>query len=443
MHWCSRFFTLLIIPLALASVANADIVFINMNGSVTEIPAVQDAANRLGEKLYVLPATNTPGYKTVQLTQDLVRLAKLGVRPRAMVISGHHVKNQGYFGSNGEVSLHRVASLLPYDDPETLPQVQSFFASLQALYLWGCYTGTLTNVDRLLLGDNSVFVNTKYVVGFADKAPISTNADSGKTLRQMLLLESQFRSVSGEQIPSLIKSVSSQYDFIIHRGQSFATQDGFSRVDRFLESCQSEESKKSILQAVLLVWKYYWNEVGPIPEDPGKSPLREAYRQLQRNNFCLQMGAVQFHQVGEIPPLSTVIRLIHYKNVVKNFNRLYAPALSRAQKELQTLGFENVDLITQLEQTERGLAMKKFEEMHKSLKSFFPKFQSDPEERTNYLYFNRMLNDFESVLYPSEDYIPQSWIEPNASAMSWFMILNDFSKGKDNARKKALSQLGR
>ncbi len=423
-------------------VAHGDIIFINMNGSVTEIPAVQATANRLGEKLYVLPVTNAPGYNTTQLTQDLVRLAKLGVRPRAMVVSGHHVKNQGYFGTNGEVSLHRITSLLPYDDPEAMPQIQSFFRSLQSLYLWGCYTGTLANVDALLLGNNTVFANTKYIVGFADKAPISTNAGSGKTLEQMLLLEPHFRSASSELIPQLIKNVSTQYDFIIHRGQSFATQDGFSQVDSFIESCQSEENKKNILQSVLLVWKYYWSEISPLPEDTGKSPLRETYRQLQRNNFCLQMGAVQLYQVGEIPPLSTVIRLIYYRNIVKNFSHIYASQLAFAKKELESIGIKDADLITQLDQTVRDSAIKKLEELHKSLKQIFPQFQSDLDQRANYLYFNRMLNDIEAVIYPSEDYIPQSWIEPGATKMSWFRVLNDFNKGKANTRKKAMSQLG-
>lgn len=430
--------TFLMINLAAPKAARADIIFINMNGSVSEIPAVQEAATQLGEKLYVLPATNTPGYKTPQLTQDLVRLAKLGVRPRAMVVSGHHVKNQGYFGSKGEVSLYGIGKYLPLEDSD----VQSFFGSLQSLYLWGCYTGTLTNVDRLLKGYSAVFPNTKYVVGFADKAPISTKADSGKTLSQMVIHESQFRTVSGEQIPQLIKNISSQYDFIIHRGQSFATQEGFTDVDRFIESCQSEESKKSILQTVLLVWKYYWNEVGPLPEDTGKGPLREAYRLLQRNNFCLQMGAVELYQVGEIPPLSTVNRLIYYKNVVKNFSRIYMTQLAFAKKELESLGLQEGGFLTQLEQTERSPAIKKLQDYHKSLKIIFPNFQSNLEQRANYLYFYRMLNDIEAVIYPSEDYVPQSWIEPDATEMSWFRVLNDFAKGKAEAHKKARNQLG-
>ncbi|MGZ3746413.1 MAG: hypothetical protein ACXWRE_03625 [Pseudobdellovibrionaceae bacterium] len=422
--------------------AHADIVFVNMNGSISEIPAVQETANALGERLYVLPSTNAPGYNTKQLAQDLVRLAKLGVRPRALIISGHHVKDQGYFGTNGEVSLLQLARLLSSSgDSETSSQVQSFFAGLHSLYLWGCYTGTLNNVTLLVSPGNAPFANIQYIVGFADKAPISSNADSGRTLGQMLRLEPQLRSVSGGQLPQLIRSVSTQYDFIIHRGQSFATRDGFSQVDRFIEACQSEESNKGLLEAVLLVWKYYWNEIGPLPEDPGKGPLREAYRHLQKNNFCLQMAAVNLYQVEEIPPLSTVIRLLYYKNVVKNFSRIYASQLDYAKRELEALGLQNVGFLTQLEQTERGAAIQKLQEFHDSLKSTFPLYQSDIEQRASYLYYYRMLEDVEGVIYPSEEDVPQSWIEPNATERAWFRVLDDFTKGKENARKKALRQL--
>lgn len=427
--------------LAAPGAARADIVFVNMNGSVTEIPAAQAAATQLGERLYVLPAQETPGYDTEQLTRDLVRLAKIGVRPRAMVVSGHHVKNQGYFGSNGEISLHRITALVANEEPQTQLQVQSFFASLQSLYLMGCYTGTLTNADRLVLGYNTVFTNTKFVVGFADKAPISTNADSGRVLKTLLLRESQLRQTPATQLPQLISSISTTLDIIVHRGNTFATKDGSSEVDSFIASCQNAESKQAILDAVLLVWKYYWNEVGPLPEETGKGPLREAYRHLQRNNFCLQMGVVELNQVQEIPALSTVIRLIFYKNVVNNFARLYANALLTVQKEFAALGIQNTEFLTQLEQTERGLLMEKLSGLHKSVKKALPGFTSDPEQRAKYLYYYRMINDIEAVIYPSEDFIPQSWIDPISQERTRFRVLNNFEKGKASARKKAFNQL--
>lgn len=445
MRWCLGLFTFLLISLALPQGASADILFINMNGSATEIPAAQEAADYLGERLYVLPETSkgppSSKYNSKLLSQDLVRLAKLGVRPRAMIVSGHHVKNQGYFGKNGEISLYRLFNLVPNDDAD----VHAFFASLQSLYLWGCYTGTLTHVNPLLTGYGTVFSNTKYIVGFADKAPLATVPASGQVLKDMLTRESQFRSRAPQQMWELLKQVSAsykdQYDFIVHKERTFMTKDSYSSIDDFVASCQDESSRQDLLQSVLLVWKYYWNEIGPLPVDTAKSPLREAYRNLQRNNFCIQMGVVELNQVQEIPPLSTVIRLIYYKNVIQNFARLHAPAVEFAKSELESIGLTDLEFLTQLPKIERGDAMKRLDGVHKSLKKIFPDFKSDVEQRANYLYFNAMINDIESVIYPSEEFVPQTWIDSNSSEKSRFPILNDFVKGKERMRKKALRQL--
>jgi hypothetical protein len=407
-------FTLLMTLLVAPQSARADIVFVNMNGSTTEIPAAKSVANQMGEKLYILPEQNAPGYTTEQLTQDLVRLAKLGVRPRAMIISGHHVKNQGYFGTNGEVALHQILQLMPQDDSD----VRGYFASIQSLYLWGCYTGTMTNADRLLRGYGTPFVNTKYVVGFADKAPLSTVPASGQVLKDMLLRESQFRASSPEQTLQLVRQVSAsykdKYDFIVHKGTAFATKDGYSEVSTFLAKCQAEAGRAGIVDAVTTIWKYYWNEIGPLPEATNKGPLREAYLQLQKNTFCIQMGSVELHKDIDIPPLSNVIRLIYYKNVVQNFARIYSAQLEFAKKEMDAIGLTSTEFLTQLAQTERGEAMKKAEALHKGIKKIFPNFKTDSDERGQYLYFNSMINDIESVLYPSDDYVPQSWIETYA-----------------------------
>jgi len=431
--------TLVVAPMT----AYADIVFVNMNGSTTEIPAARAVTHQTGEKLYVLPEQNSPGYTTEQLTQDLVRLAKLGVRPRAMIISGHHVKNQGYFGTNGEVSLHRIFQLMPREDSD----VQAYFASLQSLYLWGCYTGTLTNADRLLRGYGTPFVNTKYVVGFADKAPLSTVPASGQVLKDMLLRESQFRASSPEQTLQLVRQVSAfykdKYDFIVHKGSAFATKEGHSEVNSFIAKCQAETGRKGIVDSVSTFWKYYWNEVGPLPEETGKGPLREAYLQLQKNTFCIQMGSVELNKGVDIPSLSTVIRLIYFKNVIQNFARIYSAQLEFAKKEMEAIGLPSVEFITQLPQTERGEAMKNLELLHKGIKKIFPNFKSDVAERGQYLYFNSMINDIESVIYPSAEYVPQSWIELDTKEISRFSILNDFTKGKNRALKKAQSQLGK
>lgn len=422
--------------------ARADIIFINMNGSVTEIPAAQQAAAQMGERVYVLPKKVTPDYKVYQLTDELIELAQQGVRPRAMIISGHHTRDQGYWGLldgvKVEASIYYISTILKQKGlMETSPAVRDFFTGLQSVYLWGCYTGTLENVHRFLSGKSAAFPNTRFLVGFADKAPLSTTKVSGEALKSALLKETQFRAGSPEQMMALLSTLpgAERLDYIIHKYDAFITKDGASKQQNFIDDCRLPERKESLRRAIGLIWNYYWNQIGPIPEDTSHGPLRQAYRELQRGNFCLRMGAVKITDF-EIPSLPNTVRLIFYKNVIGNFARFHAADLQIAQQELQTNGITDVAYLSQLDQIERGILMKKLEQTHEQIKALYAR-QTDPEKKALNIYLNSMIDDIEEVVYPNEEFIPLTWIDATSQQTTSFIVLGNFKAAKTAARKKA------
>jgi len=422
--------------------AQADIVFINLNGGATEIPAVQSVAAQMGERVYVLPKKG-PGqyndYETTQLTSKLIELAKQGVRPRALIVSGHHSKNEGFWGTNGEASLYYIGKILPKEGQEGYQEAHDFFASLQSLYLWGCYTGQLGNAYRLLNGENAAFPNTKYVVGFGEKGPLNTDPLSGRMLKELLLKESQLRAATAEQTFALLKTIPSyqQRDLLIHKGSTFFSQAGAISQEQFVRSCSEESRKEALKKSIQLIWDYYWNRVGPLPDNTAKSDLRSAYEDLQRNNFCFKMGAVDLSKhFGEVPVPSNVVRLIFYKTVIKNFAHLYANHLSYAEKELAAHGITQLEFLPYIDQVERGEVMRRLEEAHRQVAEKY-KSKTSPQARANYIYLNGVLDDIEEVVYPNGEYIPLRWIEPNSTDWASLSHFSQFEKAKAAANEKA------
>ncbi|RYZ62549.1 MAG: hypothetical protein EOP09_18685, partial [Proteobacteria bacterium] len=307
-----------------ANVAHADIVFLNMNGSATEIPAAQAVANANGERLYVIPknpgAISAENYDTKNVVQELTELALQGVRPRTMIVSGHHAREEGFWGKNGEVALYYMAEIAPRQGQPGHQEIHEFFRSLQSVYLWGCYTGSLSHAAMMVNGENKGFPNVQFVVGFGEKGPINTDPLSGRMLSDVLKRESLFRSGSMEQTFQLLKTVPAhqQRDLIIHRGKNFVSHDGWSNQEVYLRSCVDESRKQRLADSIQTIWDFNYAKRGEVPEDTSKGELRMAYQELQRYNFCFGMGAVKFSQFKDIPEMSDTLRLIFFKNVKKN-----------------------------------------------------------------------------------------------------------------------------
>jgi hypothetical protein len=443
MRWSLEFLALLFLWTLAPQRAAADIIFVNMNGGATEIPVVQQLARQNGEQLYILPRrplSQYPDYyETKMATQELMELAREGVRPRTLIVSGHHSEREGFWGDNSEISLYYINNFLPKPDQDGYRESREFFGSIQSVYLWGCYTGALGNIYRVLDGSSPVFPNTKLAVGFGKVGPLNTDPLSGRMLKEVMSRESQFMTAAPEQMLPLLRSVPSyqQRDLIVHRGKAFVNQGGFSTQANFINACSNSARRAGLSQAIATYWKYYSGEAGPIPDDTSKGPLRQSYQAFQREDFCLRMGAIDLKkEFDQIPLAANVVRLVYYKNIIRNFSRIYAPYLQYAQKELQAYGYKDVAFLTQMDQMDRSLVLEKIEAINEQTETLF-KSKSDFNSKVNAIYFDAMTDDIEQVVYPSDEYVPPSWIEPNAKDYSKFTVFANFAEARKKAQGKA------
>jgi hypothetical protein len=421
--------------------ARADIIFLNTNGGATEIPAVQAVAQQTGEQVYVIPknpVADANSYSTPEFYKELLELARRGVRPRAMIVSGHHVRNEGFWGKLGQVSIYYFTRLAPKPNEPDYQQVQEFFGGIQSVYLWGCYTGNLTNVYRLLDGSNDLFRKLKYVVGFGEKGPLNTDPLSGRMLKDVLQKESQLRAGAFEQTLQILTTVPAyqQRDLMIHRGSTYITPAGIMSQADYLKSCSDPIRTQIFNTSIQNVWDYYWNQKAAIPADTSKIDLRTAYVELQRYYFCVEKDqAPDVKNKKNVPTLSMTLRLIYFKNIFRNFLDLYAPYLEFTQKELQKYGIQDVDYLTQMGSLDRPAISQKLESTHALISARFAGDQ--PQNKALRIYLKTMIADIMEVVYVNETLVPSTWIEPGAKDFTSFDTLGNFEKAKAAAYKAA------
>jgi hypothetical protein len=422
-----RIFAFVIFAVAGPAVAHADIVFVNLNNATQEISALRALGEQTHERVFILPDANSQYviddgptknklYQTPQLTEDLIRLAKAGVRPRAMVFSGHHVENQYFYGSVGSVFVHNIPeNLAKYPGS---PEVTAFFSGITSLYLWGCYSGTFSNTLKLVNFQESPFSNLKIIFGFLKKGPLGTSVVSGNLLREAVGRSEQILQFGQNQskLATLKKIMaSSKYDLIAYQGDVVFTKTSAATKADILRACQAPSTLRMMSETMPLVLQYD-DGLLPIPVNTSESPLRSAYHRLQEFNYCWQLNLVPESIAKRAIPIDSVVSLIFYRNIVTNFARLYASQLRGVSERLAKYGIEHADIYTRLPQIERGELIKLHDDVNKQIIKKFS-VNGEPQSETDeakMIYLQNLIKEITYVIHPNEDFVPEEWKEENA-----------------------------
>jgi hypothetical protein len=429
-----------LIFIAGSGIARADIVFVNMNNATQELAAVKAMAQKTGERVYILPdsqshyqpdngQTEKGLYQTPQLTEDIIRLAKSGVRPRSMVFSGHHVEGLYFYGSSGGVHVHRLKQYL--EEQPASPETNAFFSSITSLHLWGCYSGTFSNTQKLTSVQDSPFLNLKSIFGFLKKGPLGTSTVSGNLLRDSLTRSEQIlRTADRKSKSDILKKVvgSANYDLVVYQGDSIFTKSSVNTREDFIRNCQAPRTYKVLTESVQLINKY--NEgLLPIPDSTYESPLRDAYQKLQEYNYCLQMKAIKRPPGEDFIPVDNVVRLIFYKNIMANFARLYAKPLQYISQKLASKGIEHAEVYTHLADVDRSTLISLHNDIYNQINNNLGSDENLQTEQglADMLYLRKLIEEVRAVIYPSEEFVPEAWKDPGAVYGSGtFKILGHF-----------------
>lgn len=170
----SRFLYLLFF---IATSAYADILFIDVNNSTTEVTEARREARRRGETLVVVPARNSTETIENELKSVLFAQVMAGKTFSTLVVSGHYSRQKFIGESNGrEISYSRLSSILRE------PRFSSVRSGIESVLLWGCYTAR----PRAIADWHSLLPNTQMLAGFNFAAPSSNTIAAPRIMRNIL-----------------------------------------------------------------------------------------------------------------------------------------------------------------------------------------------------------------------------------------------------------------
>lgn len=165
--------------LAISNCAFADILFVDMNNSVSELTEARREARRRGENLIVVPNRNQTKPVSEQLEEVLFSQALSGDSFSTMIVSGHYGDGK-FYGEN-----HGRTQNLRYSELATImrdPMIASIRNGVDTLILWGCYTAR----PRAISDWQGLFPQTQMIAGFNFAAPSSNTIASPRMMRNVL-----------------------------------------------------------------------------------------------------------------------------------------------------------------------------------------------------------------------------------------------------------------
>ena len=437
------------------------IVMYDSNFSYTEVLAAEKAACKRGQKLIVLPGgieahkkagkihrdfnyitTRLKSCKTKAQCEPLLQkaydiqaklqnevnnaiainpdqtaafsaLAKDKIKIKSLIISGHN--GGGHFGGYlGIIGKHQIIE--SYNKAyENLPEERK---ELESVYLWGCYTSTLDEVNQWRTGIPSL----KLIAGFHASGP-SIGKDATRDVLEDLLTKeaSVLEKNKSQEISRSLRNINNinqtlaaiylkacdntDYYYSIKESKK-QSEDGrmisdgriihdFSRLEDL--PCQGEEFLEyhKLWSAWYQLYIYGERE---IPEDTSGGMLRHMYNFVRENAHCISEAfpgsSLEANHIG---------LLLFFNKVKKGFPRFFENKIKLAQSELDQMPQDQKEkhdfwlpTATKLEAASRPEILVNLSRMDKYLSD--PTFE-DPEMRRKSENLFSMKNAMETYLF--------------------------------------------
>jgi hypothetical protein len=209
--------------------------------------------------------------------------------------------------------------------------------SIRSLLLWGCYTATLSDLQFW----KAALPSADMIFGFGVIAPSGIRPASGLLLEDVLRKETVLASI--QDVPTLNKEFESLQD--VRLTSAAATiGDTYFEVGAKPVPLNTQPSCANLLAAYTkyqpVFEKYSMaTEAGyeNPPADTHHSNLRDYYSAIQEGTGCsmVQSNPSAF---SAMPSESTILALIFFENVRKNFAAYYADEIAAANEALRKSG---------------------------------------------------------------------------------------------------------
>lgn len=157
--------------------AYADILFIDVNDSASEITEARREARRRGEALVIVPSRNSTATIEDELKRVLFAQVMANKTFSTLVVSGHYSRQKFMSETNSrEISYSKLSSILRD------PRYRSIRSGIDSVLLWGCYTAR----PRAIADWHALLPNTQMLAGFNFAAPSSNTIASPRIMRNIL-----------------------------------------------------------------------------------------------------------------------------------------------------------------------------------------------------------------------------------------------------------------
>lgn len=170
---------LAVLLLLVCTNAFADILFVDINQSTSEVTAARKEAARRGERLVVVPPENSTAPIEEDLRTAMRAHTKSGRTFSTLIVSGHYSQQRFYGKNRGrdlEITYTRLNGVLRD------PQFADIRKSIRSVLLWGCYTAR----PRAIADWKALLPRTQLLAGFNFAAPPSTALSSPVLMRNVL-----------------------------------------------------------------------------------------------------------------------------------------------------------------------------------------------------------------------------------------------------------------
>lgn len=286
--------------------AQAEIVFVDVNDSQSEIKAARLAAKERGEELIVIPekrSDKTPLEK--QLKEKLDQLVKDKKSLSALIISGHYSKSRFY----GEKDKHLSLSFDQVSKLMENPDYKEMRENVSDLLLWGCYSAR----PKSLADWQALFPNLTVLAGFNFAAPKSQTLASPGLMSEIL---KKSKSILEDDrwekaITSLTKTLNYIYtsSVIVVRNCYYSSQLGALELEDIIE-CPPELIEKLIARKKVAFDPYLKaSKLKEIPEELKKSARSHGPSGLYRFKVDCSQYQSCFSQTKDLPSKNAIANL--------------------------------------------------------------------------------------------------------------------------------------
>ena len=353
--------------------ARADIIFIDLRRSALEIQSAREAAAIRGEKLVVIPPEYAAADKVkvdalqkqydaldkkyqaitpsdhelmlavyakkaemddirkkyfwtpALLDQAITAIEKQGRAVTSLIVSGHSDGTSfwGPLADTGTVNeLHRDQLLEVYaKHPKSKLTTHSVF-------LWGCHSGEMEPINWW----RKKFPDVNVLGGFSGTAPLNTTAQSHTLLKDILIKESV---LAKENDLKQVKTTLTQLNDALltpavvmanncYVGTPMSEVKSIKFGDPQAAGCSPKDLSE--LEKELPVFQNYMaaaDDAHAKLPNTRTSPLRDFYNALQKNAHCPGLFKRLSTKLGYPITLETVVALIHFDIIQKNFEYYY------------------------------------------------------------------------------------------------------------------------